>query len=139
MKLCTVENCGRKVIALGLCSAHYQRSRYGNGLQLSRAVGDKSGANNPKWRGGKSKMPDGRVLIFAPNHPFHGVAGKYVLRYRLVMESVLGRYLKPDEVVHHKNGIPWDDRPENLEVTNQASHAAEHIVTRLRNERGQLV
>lgn len=32
------------------------------------------------------------------------------------METVLGRYLSPEEVVHHRNGDPADNRPENLEL-----------------------
>lgn len=139
MKICSVESCGKKQLARGLCCAHYQRVKRGAGLQPERALGDKSGIHNSKWRGGQSRMPDGRVLIFSPSHPNPGVAGKYVLRYRLVMESVLGRYLRLDEVVHHKNGIPWDDRPENLEVMKQSEHALGHIEFRERNERGQLV
>jgi len=35
-------------------------------------------------------------------------------------------------VVHHKNGIPWDNRPDNLTVTDRASHAQKH------HERGDL-
>lgn len=125
MKACNIENCGRRALARGLCSAHYQRMKSGN-LQIGRPIGDKSGMNNPKWRGGASKMPDGRVLIFAPNHPHVSVAGKYVLRYRLVMEKVLGRFLDPSEIVHHINGDCTDDRPENLQVMTQSRHCSLH-------------
>lgn len=138
MKTCNVDGCTRNTLAKGLCSAHYQRMKNGN-VQNGRAIGDKSGKLNPKWRGGSSKMPDGRVLVFSPNHPFAGVAGKYVLRYRLVMERILGRYLQPNEIVHHINGDCTDDRPENLQVMNQSHHASLHFVDRKKGKGGQLV
>lgn len=39
---------------------------------------------------------------------------KYEYNYRLVMEAHLGRKLQGEECVHHLNGIPNDDRLENL-------------------------
>jgi hypothetical protein len=42
------------------------------------------------------------------------------------MEQMLGRYLTPDEEVHHKNGIITDNRPENLEVLTKAEHSRLH-------------
>ena len=35
---------------------------------------------------------------------------------------------------HHKNGIPWDNRPENLEVLDHAKHAQVHSKHRDRDE-----
>lgn len=57
----------------------------------------------------------GYILIYAPWHPWSQKSG-YIAEHRLVMEQTIGRHLLPLETVHHKNGVKWDNRPENLEV-----------------------
>lgn len=54
-------------------------------------------------------------MVRTPDHPF-ATGKKYVFEHRLVMEQVLGRYLRPDERIHHVNGVKNDNRPENLEL-----------------------
>jgi hypothetical protein len=81
------------------------------------------GSKNPAWKGGVIYDKKGYALVHSPGHP-HRTKNNRVRRHRLVMEQVLGRYLEPHEVVDHINGIPGDDRPENLRVF--ASNA-EHL------------
>src|SRR5439155_3347840 len=75
------------------------------------------GERNPKWRGGQSMHKRGYLMIYCPDHPrptkVHGI---YVFEHHLVAEEMLGRYLRPGEVVHHKNKDKTDNRPENLQV-----------------------
>lgn len=56
------------------------------------------------------------------------------LEHRVVMEQVLGRSLARSETVHHKNRNRLDNRPENLEVLDNAVHTALHA--REREEQG---
>ena len=80
-----------------------------------------NGENHFRWKGGKRKNYAGYILIYNPNHPFCN-KNKCVREQRLVVEKQIGRYLKPEEKVHHV-GIKYpidsienkqDNRPENL-------------------------
>lgn len=89
--------------------------------------------NHDKRKGGRM-ICDGYVYISKRDHPYATKAG-YVCEHRLVMEKHLGRYLNPDEVVHHKNGIPDDNRLENLQLlANQTEHIRLHQTGNMRVE-----
>ena len=83
-----------------------------------------SGQDSPFWKGGMVKTGDGYLRIYHPFHP--NVKGNHVLQHRLVMEHLLGRYLRRNEIVHHRNGNKLDNRPENLVVVSSSYHSKLH-------------
>ncbi len=84
------------------------------------------GKNNASWKGGRAKISNGYIGIYSPNHPNKDQLG-YVREHRLLMEEKIGRYLRPEEVVHHINGIKTDNRIENLLLfENQGEHQHNH-------------
>ncbi len=95
--------------------------------------GGPKGSRNGSWKGGKQMDKDGYVLLLRPDHPFANSNG-YVREHRLVMEAHLGRYLQPNEIVHHKDGNHSNNSVENLEVfSSNTDHLKETLKGRVPN------
>jgi len=58
------------------------------------------------------------------------VHGKKRFDHRLIMEKYLGRKLEYEEVVHHINDDPMDNRIENLILTTRQEHMKLHVAMR---------
>lgn len=91
--------------------------------------GQLAAARNPNWKGGRTVASNGYVLLKRPEHPAADSRG-YVYEHRLVAELMLKRPLRRGEVVHHRNGIKHDNRPQNLEIVTRWQHATEHRSSR---------
>jgi HNH endonuclease len=89
------------------------------------------GEKNPSWKGG-IRISWGYVYLYRPDHP-RAVQG-YVKRANLVVKERIGRSIRPNEVVHHRNGNKQDDRPANLQVMTKGEHQRLH--TRIRKRLG---
>lgn len=87
----------------------------------------KFGKLSPNWKGGFTFNKEGRKYIYMPNHP-NACNGRYVLESRLIVEKVLGRYLKPHEVVHHINRDFSKNENSNLLLCSRSYHAWLHTM-----------
>ncbi len=77
----------------------------------------------------RTRMSNGYRLVFVPEHP-RAMRSKnwqgFVYEHILVMEKKLGRRLRKNEVVHHKNERRADNYNKNLELKTRAAHTKEH-------------
>jgi hypothetical protein len=79
---------------------------------------------NPRWNNGR-RTYNGYYALLKKEHPFADHAG-YVYEHRLVMEKIIGRYLRPEEQIHHINGNKKDNTVKNLLLFTNASEHTEH-------------
>lgn len=93
----------------------------------TQTTGPRRGAQHPGWKGG-SKIVKGYRYIYCPDHPF-AAKNRYVAEHRLVMERSLRRYLLPGEVVHHIDGNPLNNRPNNLAAFQTNAAHLKHELT----------
>lgn len=92
----------------------------------ARAKGkDNSMEKNPRWKGGRSIDREGYVMI--------RVNGKAVREHRHIMEQMICRKLRPDEVVHHRNHNRSDNRESNLELLKFSEHGRIHSDISIKN------
>lgn len=82
------------------------------------------GPANPAWKDLPRRYieSDGYVRVFVPGR------GR-VREHRYIIEKEFGRKLTKGEIVHHLNGIRWDNRRENLKYfSNHRDHRLHHVL-----------
>ena len=78
---------------------------------------------------------DGYVCIYMPEHPHCNGTG-YIRKQRLIMEKNIGRYLLPEENVHHLDGNKLYNEIENLIIMTNSQHISLHARNRERTPNG---
>lgn len=106
------------------------------GKTVSKETRDKiSDSKKSGGVGHKKKRSDGYIAVYFPDHPKSAKDG-YIMEHDLIMECLIGRHLRGNEVVHHKNKIRDDNRKENLQLMTFKEHARLHMVERYRKKKG---
>jgi len=116
---CRVEGCDRDVQAKGYCGAHYKRViSHGDPL-----------ADVPiRGASGDGFINHGYMHVPVPKHLRHLSGGDSRLaEHRFVMAQHLGRPLRGDENVHHRNGDRLDNRLENLELWSTSQPSGKRV------------
>lgn len=98
----------------------------------------RQGKLHPNWKGGRNTDQFGYIRVqLLPGDPYYAMSQKgkkmrcgtsMVYEHRLVMAKHLGRLLKPDEPVHHLNGVKHDNRIENLCLLSPHTHHSKMLL-----------
>ncbi|MFZ6029570.1 MAG: HNH endonuclease [Chloroflexota bacterium] len=76
----------------------------------------------------------GIAYFCRPGHPLaHKGSGKVYLS-RLIASSLLGRWLRPNELVRFRDGNPGNLQPKNLEIITRAEHMRRNRLAYERNQ-----
>jgi len=79
---------------------------------------------------------DGYIRHYPHDHPYRGNRVR-IFEHVMVMERLIERPIRPDEVVHHINGVRTDNDVGNLELMNRGRHQSITASRRKRDGRGR--
>lgn len=88
----------------------------------------KCGTCTRRVRNKAASLPFGAKRITGKGYVFFKTCKGWIQEHRLIMEVYLGRFLDPNEAVHHLNGNRQDNRLENLELMDAVQHTRMHHI-----------
>lgn len=128
---CRVAGCGRPIQARDLCGSHYQRWRQRGAVDEEVAIGRLP--QPPRARTSSGWVSGGYRYVPVDESEQHLTDGApYAAEHRLVMARHLGRPLRRDENVHHRNGDRRDNRLPNLELWSVSQPSGQRIEDKVR-------
>lgn len=121
--IATIKRCSTHHVSVMLKKLNIETRSISEGQILAYKTGRRQshkGELNPCWKGGRKRHSGGYILIYKPDHT--RAVANYVLEHILVWEEVNNESVPKGWEVHHLNGIPDDNRPENLEAMPSKKH-----------------
>lgn len=119
--VCTVDDCSNPHSAKGFCYKHYGRNKRGVDLNAPD--------RRPLEMWGKWYKNNYGYLV---RHRRVNGKSKTQSQHRHVMEEHLGRKLRPEETVHHINGVRDDNSIENLELWSTSHPKGQRVQDKVR-------
>lgn len=117
---------------LGVSQSAIERACKRLGLETQRS-GPRNGCDHPDWQGGRILIGRYWYVWTGPDHPMATKRG-YVAEHRLLVSERIGRPLHRNEVVHHRDGDPRNNNPDNLELfQTNAEHLRAELTGRTPN------
>ena len=115
-KICAVKKCVNSIHAKTLCKKHYTRmAKHGD---VDKCLKNEAGLGTVNEYGYR--------LLYTPNHP-NANGSKRIFEHRFIMSEYLGRPLRDNENVHHKNGDRLDNRINNLELWAKSQTSGQRV------------
>jgi len=78
------------------------------------------------FAGENKESSDGYCWIYTMDYKGSTVKNGWIAEHKLIAEWAAGRKIDSDEVVHHKNFVKSDNRPENLQIMTAEAHRNYH-------------
>lgn len=114
---CTVKGCPRKQRKRQLCSVHY--TRYLNGQDLAAPI--------RRFNVPLGSTRDRRGYVAVKVRRGGPPQDQWEYEHRIVMACLLGRDLRPEESVHHRDGDKANNHPDNLELWAKGHPAGQRV------------